>query len=412
MTQMNVSEQKNKKISVWGIILLLVFFFAVDLFDKSGVIISVACLLCIMFSGVRRVPKTIVVLLVFGLTYIIPLAIFETVSFDSVLKYMALPSLTYYLGYCYGKKKNDADGVYSFMIIIISGFFLHSLLNLGSYLRASGMDFNVNYRWASEFWRGGEEISVILNSLYSAPMAFLCTGILITKNEKWKKIVALMCLGVIVFSMMLYQNRTTILVIAIIIVVAVILSWRKGVRLSTVMLIVGLSISLIAVWVFNFFGVRSFVEGTTIYYRLSSTADADRFQIWWSFIKGNPILTPFGGRKIALYMDKPYVHNMWLDTWWRVGLIPFLCLVYTTWDSYVVMREYTKQEQQKKNKVYVINWTLLGLLINFMVEPVLEANPFIFYIPLLIVGAARGGMQISGENSTTVSQEYSKEGVL
>ena len=409
---MVLSKHKNVKISLWGLIIFLVFLYALDLFDKSGVIISVACLLCVLFSGVRKVPKTIIVLAVFGITYSISLMIFETISFDAVLKYMVLPSLTYYLGYCYGKKKKNVDSVYSFMIVIISGFFLHSLLNLGMYLRASGLNFNVSYRWASEFWRGGAEISVILNSLYSAPMAFLCTGILVTKNDKWKKALALVCLGTIVFAMMLYQNRTTILVVAIIIAVAIIRSGRKGVNMSALIICIAVSILLIAIWVFNMFGVRSFVEGTTIYYRLSNTSEADRFKIWWSFISGNPVLTPLGGKKIALFMDKPYVHNMWLDTWWRVGIIPFLCLVYTTWDSYVVMRDYSVSEREKKNKIAVINWTLFGLFINFLVEPVLEANPFIFYIPLLIVGAARGGMQAKEQFANSIMKDYNREGVV
>lgn len=402
---MDLTEAKKGRVSVWGLIVLLVFLYAVDLFDKAGIIISVACLLCILFSGTKRVPKAMVVLMAFGVSYTVSLIIFESVSFDSILKYMFLPSLTYYLGFSYGKKKGDVDSVYKFMVIILCGFFAHSLLNLGSYLKAGGLDFNVNYRWASEFWRGGAEISVILNSLYSAPMAYFCTGILITQNSKWKKVLAALCLGIIVFAMMLYQNRTTILVIAILVIIAIIRSWKNGLRISTLLICIGAVVALIATWSFNLFGVRSFVEGTTLYYRLSSTSDADRFQIWWSFIKGNPILSPFGGRKIALYLDKPYVHNMWLDTWWRVGIVPFICLVYITWDSFKVMHDYAIVEQKKRNKVIVINWMLLGLMINFLVEPVLEANPFIFYIPLLIVGAARGGMQYIQDKTDSVSPE-------
>lgn len=388
---MNVNESSRGKQSFWNLILVLLFLFAIDFLDKSGIIISIACLLCIVFAGSRQVPLSIGILVLFGISYVFSLMLYENLSLDIVMKFLFLPAMTYYLGYCYGKKTGNIGDVYKYALIIVAGFFMHSLLNFTSYLRVNGINFNANYRWANEFWRDGTPISVILNSLYSAPMAFWCTSVLITKKEKWKKMIAAICLGIIFFSMMLYQNRTTILAVLIVVMIAVAKSWKNGFNMSALIISVIIIVGLVGVWTFDLFGVRSFFVSTNIYNRLSGIANADRFQIWLSFLKGNPLLYPLGGRKVALYLNKPYVHNMWLDTWWRVGIIPFACLVYMTIHSTKTMLELSKLcSPDSRLHVSILNWMLLGLFINFLVEPVLEANPFIFYIPLLITGAAKG----------------------
>lgn len=388
---MDISNSLRGKLNIWNLILMLLFLFAIDFLDKSGIIISIACLLCVIFDGSWQVPKSIGVLVVFGISYIFSLMLYESLTIDIVMKFLFLPAMTYYLGYCYGKRAENIGDVYKYALIIVVGFFIHSLLNFTSYLRVNGINFNANYRWANEFWRNGTPISVILNSLYSAPMAFWCTSVLISKKEKWIKLVAGICLGIIFFSMMLYQNRTTILAALIVVVIAAIKSWKNGFSLSALFTSMIIIAGLVGIWTFDLFGVRSFFVSTSIYNRLSGVANADRFQIWLSFFEGNPLLYPLGGRKVTLFLNKPYVHNMWLDTWWRVGILPFTCLVYMTIHSAKTMLQLSRLcSSDSQLQVSILNGMMLGLFINFLVEPVLEANPFIFYIPLLITGAAQG----------------------
>lgn len=59
----------------------------------------------------------------------------------------------------------------------------------------------------------------------------------------------------------------------------------------------------------------------------------------------------------------------------------------TQFKSYSEYSENTEDYQ-------ILALALIGVACAFFVEPVIEANPYIFYLPILVVGAMNGRMSV------------------
>lgn len=151
---------------------------------------------------------------------------------------------------------------------------------------------------------------------------------------------------------------------------------------------------MIVAWNIDFCGIRSFFEGTSFFARLSGEGQ-DRTKIWASFIFGDAWKYPFGGNKAVLYHNKPFVHNTWLDIYRRAGVIPFLTFVAFTVSSIrttIRFASYSKSIRERNEDYQTLALALLGVTCIFFVEPVMEANPYIFYLPIFTIGAMNGRM--------------------
>lgn len=395
----------GRTFSIVHCIVLILFLFSIDLFDLSGILISFGIVLLFLFCmNDINLDHNSLILMIFSISYFLSVFYYEGASFDRIIKYAICPWACYVLGYNLMRTGTEMS-VTVFSKIIFSGFFVHGFLNLIASVNHYGIDFNNPFRLAYDFWQQ-RQISVTTASLYYTPMVLMSIGILFSSSKKIKKILALFVIGIGLFATILYQNRT--LILASVVVVAMSLLFilnNKSVSRRTKNMVIAsfgtiVAISII-IWITDVGGIRSLLENTAFFARLSGSngEGQDRTKIWVSFIFGDAWKYPFGGNKAVLYHNRTFVHNLWLDVYRRAGVVPFGCLCIFTISSVGTVVRFKNYSECLVNleDYQTLALALIGVVCAFFVEPVIEANPYIFYLPILIVGAMNGRIFGKGE---------------
>ena len=387
-------------IKLTDIIVPLMVLFAVDFFDLSGIILTLLLLLLfIFFAKEVKLDGNAFVLLIFSVSYTLSFFYYEGLTLDGIIKYALAPWGCYVLGLNLLRLKGDASSVDVSRLMLI-GFFIHGFLNLIASVNQFGTDFNNAFRYAYDFWQR-RAISVTTAALYYSPMVFFSIGVLMTRNPKKRKIVNIAIISIAIFATLLYQNRTLILANGIVVFVGAvtILFDSRIEKKQKTRLLLGIGVLLgivLIIWITDMAGVRSFLQETSFYARLtgSNGEGQDRTKIWTSFIFGEAWKYPFGGNKAVLYKNKPYVHNTWLDVYRKCGVIPFLSLSLFTLSAIKSTLLYSKLGGTRNSDYHAITMTMIGIMTMFFVEPVIDANPYIFYLPIIMLGLINGELNM------------------
>ena len=394
---------KETKLSIrcTDLFIPLMMLFALDFFDLSGIILSLLLLLLFGFCEKEvKLDRMALLMLLFSAAYGLSIFYFEGVTVDAIIKYAIAPWGCYVLGFNILRLKKDASSIKISKLLFI-GFFIHGVLNLIASMAQFGINFNNNYRQAYDFWQG-RIISVTTAALYYSPLVFYAIGVLLTQNIRKKKIFSVIVILISAFATLLYQNRTLILAAVIVLmggIVSILLdsSTTKKTKISF-LFGTGAAIGVILVaWITDLGGIRSFLQNTTFYARLTGAngEGQDRTKIWSSFIFGDAWKYPFGGNRAVLYKNKGYVHNTWLDIFRRGGIIPFISFGLFTLLSVRTVFLYAKQSTIKSEDRHALAFSMIGIAAMFFVEPVIEANPYIFYLPLVVIGLMNGELYIN-----------------
>lgn len=384
-------------------IFLALFLFAVDFLDLSGILLAACICLFFFLNFSRKVEfdgqsRT---LLVFSAFYFLSICIYEKFSVDGVIKYLLAPWGVYVLAYNFvGPNKNISAA--KFVYIIAFGFFIHGMLNLYSSVAVYGINFSSNFRLARDFWQN-RQISVTTAALYYSPFALMSMCCIFLYPKKWGKLISVIACGLSVFATLLYQNRTLLAAFGICIAVCTFLFFRSAhisveakkwiVTLGILAVILG-----IVFWFSDAFGIQSMLASTSLMQRVNGEGQ-DRTAIWLSFLFGDAWKYPLGGTKAVLLNNKPFVHNMWLDVFRRTGIVPFLTLLSFTVSSAKSLIAFSKAEDSGRGILVAV--FMLSVAALCMVEPIIEANPYFFYIPLLTMGAVNG-KQRKWDEATTI----------
>lgn len=384
------SSRRKLDLSIDRLMVLLLFLFSLDFLDLSGAIIALTILLCIFFKFTTiKIDKNCGLLVLFSLMYFGSVAFFEGFSLDHLIKFAIAPWGCYIIGYNFDTKE-DSISVTKLAAIMALGFFMHGMLNLISSIQVFGAGFNNNYRLAYDFWQK-RQISVSTAALYYSPLALMCIGGAFFARSKIIKMLSVVSIFLSLYATLIYQNRTLILAVGVVILTNIIIIIRDN-GLTTkrkLWLFASIFVAIllfILIWTTNMWGIRRFLEGTNLFYRLTG-GDQDRTKIWASFIFGEAWKYPFGGTKAILYNNKPYVHNLWLDTFRRTGFLPFILLIAFTVkgikDSVTFIKH---QNMNVMENTRILASLLFGTLFLFFTEPIIEANPYLFYFPIIIIG--------------------------
>ena len=124
----------------------------------------------------------------------------------------------------------------------------------------------------------------------------------------------------------------------------------------------------------NLFGLKKFILSSHLIQR-NAVLESSRWQVY------REIITNFfefiGGWMTGgdIVLSTGYAHNMWLDIYIFSGIVPTLFfLIYTIRVLREMFKCYQKSETMKE-KLMIVAF-VLGILLNWAVEPVLEANPY------------------------------------
>lgn len=386
-----MDNSKHKLVlSIDKLIIVLLFLFSIDLFDMSGILITLCILMLFVFYFKRiKIDKNVAILFLFSLSYFASVAFFERASIDSAIKFAVAPWGCYILGYNLGLSRGKNTVIYLCTLLAV-GFYIHGMLNLYSSIRVYGSSFNNIHRLAYDFWQN-RQISVTTAALYYSPLALMSVNTLFSAEKTGYKFFSAIVIATSLYTTLIYQNRTLVISLAIVLLINLYyFAKNKNVdkkrKIFIVGVIIGAFLFFVLEWNNNIFQIKSFIEKTTLFSRFTSSSQ-DRTKIWTSFIFGDAWKYPFGGNKAVLYANKPYVHNLWLDVFRRTGIIPFLFLVIFTFRSIIATKRFVKISCDTQNNNNAVLSLLSGLMVLFFVEPIIEANPYIFFFPIIIIGA-------------------------
>ena len=142
--------------------------------------------------------------------------------------------------------------------------------------------------------------------------------------------------------------------------------------------------AIVGIWVTDFLNIKTFIMNLGVVDRIIFE-DVGRVQSWIQYVQSDWWRYPFGG-ELGTFSGG-YVHNMWLDTMYSVGWIPFLLLiVFTVQSIFVIKKFYVNDKANRRVYVYLI----VGMTISCMVEPIIIANPYYFLSILMMIGALQG----------------------
>ena len=394
------------------IILFLLFLIGVDVLDLAGLLIAGTIFLFFFLHFTELSFDTDTgILVLFSAFYFGSVAYYEGLALDVIIKFAIAPWGCYMIGYNI-LLKNRSISVTDFATIIAFGFFIHGMLNLSASIRVFGASFNNNYRQAYDFWQG-RIISVTTASLYYSPFTLMSVGLIFFSTRKYVRFLAPVAVALGLYASMIYQNRTLIMACGLIAGLNVLLVFidpdmPPNEKMLIYSVIAGFIFAVIIAFIANVGGIRDTIMNSSLMNRVTGDKQ-DRTTIWLSFIFGEAWKYPFGGTKAVLYHNKPFVHNTWLDTFRRGGLFPFIFLLTFTLRSIFNTLKFKRLGRLTREDSGVLISLLAGIIMTFMVEPVIDANPYTFYVPLLVMGAINGynrGITNTLEDFVTILPAY------
>lgn len=109
---------------------------------------------------------------------------------------------------------------------------------------------------------------------------------------------------------------------------------------------------------------------------------------------------PFGSNnQFVLYGGQTYAHNFWLDIYRVAGILPFIFSISATIDEIIILFRFGRLHTDRSISPIAFCFTSAAI-INFMVEPIYIANPYIYYFFLMIQGGINGAMHQSKSEVT------------
>ena len=84
------------------------------------------------------------------------------------------------------------------------------------------------------------------------------------------------------------------------------------------------------------------------------------------------------------------MHNLWMDTYDSVGIIPFVILILYTISIIINLLNLYKNKQIIKESKIMLLGVYIVFMILFMTEPILESGPLMFAFFIFINGFVSG----------------------
>ena len=167
---------------------------------------------------------------------------------------------------------------------------------------------------------------------------------------------------------------------------------KKKLMLGMGIVIVVILLALIGMYVIehDVGGIYSFYKNSYLYVRINShnawdiTSDG-RISIKFSYLKhmGESM---WGGNYLKNRIVKNYAHELWLDIYDEVGIIPYIFIIIYTLSAVLRLIKTIKNKNlEYPYKVALWGYVLI-MLAQFFIEPILQGAPILLYSFMLIDG--------------------------
>ena len=153
------------------------------------------------------------------------------------------------------------------------------------------------------------------------------------------------------------------------------------------MCVVGLTIS----YGKNYFGLRTLIENSYLSYRMDWDRQSffalfqnERFQLKLTYLK-NLLEYPWGGRKMSSFAGN-YAHDLWLDIFNEVGIIPMIGITLYTVLALLRLSKVRKDRRLSSKERIAITCYSLIIYAQFFVEPIWQGAPLLLCSFMIIDG--------------------------
>lgn len=319
---------------------------------------------------------------------------YKRIIVDSIMYITAY--IAGYLGSQFSQNRNKSLKIYMYSISI--GLLIHGYLN---YLNT----INVGTMYAQlliDIWTKTIVPSTQVTSWFLPSIALFIY--LLNSNKKniniIEKIYILISIGIMLVVNFNVAARTNIIILAFIVLSYIILKIvnilkQNSINYNTIIKVLILVIIIISVCIFyNHLIIEyiSIIKDTPLFNRVTELGDNALIndprvyrQIYFIM---NFTKNLWGGYYFKNSIGA--MHNLWMDTYDSVGIIPFVILILYTISIIINLLNLYKNKQIIKESKIMLLGVYIVFMILFMTEPILESGPLMFAFFIFINGFVSG----------------------
>lgn len=374
----NIKNDNNCINIIDFIIIILLFFFGLSFFNKSNYyVLSIFLVSVFWFLKEKKylnINKKIFINIefVWAVCFFLSFLVLNYIINDSVIiTRITIWGMMYLAGFMIMFKNSKSSKLIpTFMMAIALGFVIYALLTVFFTDSIVGKG-RVYYA----FWTGN-----IKNATQIAAWCIPMIGMIIYgffENKKEVRILVLIGVVATLFINFKTGQRTAIIIFSIITIYTIckqLLEKSYVKAIKTLLILLLLSIIVFVLYKINLFGFQEYILQSNLYKRLFNSnlgdlLDDPRFkrQIYsiTHFFDGFN-----GGYVIRSQVGQ--LHNLWLDLYDMVGILPFTFLILFTFQNLKNFFIIIKNKDTNDNLSNAIVGWYLVLLIQFCLEPILE----------------------------------------
>jgi hypothetical protein len=395
----------NKIESKWltRILYVLIFLFALGFGNYERYILAVVLLIysyVVFISGGR--------LSIFRRSPVVPLALWGIIYFafytlegndfvTGLFYYFIGPVLFWLVGRDIASEKDDNTNLY-LVLAVCSGLLVHGILNISTSI--AGGYFLYNAEYIHDYW-SGRMVSRTIVGMYMTPFVCAAIPIIFLWDKGVKTIIKMLLVAgtIAALGLSIYVGNRAILAIAVLVLVfSVIYGMRvsKNKIRSLLAIIIGLFLMVI-IMSGNVINVGGFIENSFLGRRNTNLLQDGRWTVYayvfkhfFDYILGW-ISSNWGIQTAGL----EWAHNIWLDIYIYSGLIPAVAFLTFSVKTFRNSISIVKCGRLSTSLRMISIIVLIGVFLNWAVEPILVANPYYFAICCFIFGSFEKWEQLS-----------------
>lgn len=392
MTQ--ISYSKRKLI----IIYLLLFFFAINIFDQAESVFAVLFFVSTIrlergleISMITWKPSnTFITLVMFSITYIGIALFYNTYSALYVIKRAVYPVAAYYLGYeiCSRGEGTDINTSTQAILALTLGFLTYGVLN---YLQRVNTSILGGYRTSIDFWNGAELMPTFESTFFLFTMSL--TYYFIVCRNRIVKMLGFISVAVSVMISFTTASRTPIVLAlgsAIVFELLQLVNRQVSAGEKNISVIRALILIAVLYTIFslNLFGIQEKILGSELLFRMNNSSvnsllDMSQRAIRYDYIFSNFWSHLFGNLDMG---DLGSAHNTWLDIFRVSGIIPMILYLIFTIQILFKLRQLWKLGVFFREDCLVCALIIVCSNVLFLVESIIALNITYFWAYLVVCG--------------------------
>ena len=307
----------------------------------------------------------------------------------NIVYYLVAPSVMCIYGYDLLNVDTAESDFFMYAYVLPFGFFLHAVISVIISSKSGVFQFNAEH--IRDIWTG-RMISRTIMGMYMVPIVCFSVPMLFHVDEKCQilqKLLAIFIIGIAIAISIYVGNRALLIISAILTFVSFILALKYTKK--KIQLLVFLALFLIIASFLlgsNMLNFEDFVGTSFLAKRNLSITSDGRLDAYKSVVQHFDDYL-FGWISSGGHLEGTtlkWAHNVWLDILVYAGIIPLilflkysLCVIR---DTIAVSKNIFLKTTTKITAVALV----IGIFLNWAIEPVLQSNPYFLSACCMIFG--------------------------